>query len=322
MKQRVTQREIALEAGVDVSTVSLCLNAHPRIPQATRERVVAIATRLGYRRDPALSAIAASRWSKRRDDTGLVIAFVVDDLKRAEIELRLYLEGVRAQAEALGYRVEPFQLSRYPDVAGLQRVIRARGIRGCVIGQSRTRLPGELFTQPAAPSVLCGYLRDVPGDVVRPDLRLALVTLVNHLSEQFRRIACLLPIEPQLHSDRVILGAALATAKILPRGRLRVLPCPPTITPQALAELEAVAPEAVVTINERHAGVIAAKTGLAPGRLYTVHTLPPFDQKRGIDLRLSDVGRAAMNLLEIKLRHQPLAAEPFTQSLLVTPRLL
>ncbi len=322
MKNRVTQRDIAKEAGVDVSTVCLCLNGHPRISEQTRNRVRAIAERLGYRPDPALSAIAASRWSKNRSDTGRVLAFVADDLKAAEPELKLYLRGVCSRAEALGYRVDPFSLRDYPSADALNRVIRARGIRGMILGQSRHELPLELFDQSCVPEVHCGYLRDVPGDMVRPDLRMAMSKLLEKLLLNFDRIVCFLPVEKELRSDQVLLGAALAHARMSPKGRIRVLTPPPAFTKPHLEALCKLSPDAVVTINELQSAKITMNGRQGDAVVHTLHTLPPFEGKQGADLRLEDVGRASVSLLELKLRHQPLADESFGQNLLVEPSIL
>lgn len=262
-QSRVTQRDVGRAAGVDVSTVSLCLNGHPRIPEATRSRVLAVAAELGYRRDPALSAIAASRWSRTRDKTGLVIAFVVDDWNASEIELRLYLEGVRAQAEVLGYRIETLELTDYPRVEALHRVVRARSIRGIVTGQTRVELPQELFTGADVPVVHCGYLRDVPGDTVCPDLRAAVVQLAAALLRNDRRVACFLPAEPHLHSDQAILGAALALASPRKGKGFRTFHVAPTMPPRALEALRQWRPDEIITINEHQAARIEA-TGIVP----------------------------------------------------------
>ena len=112
MSGRVTQKEIARKAGVDASTVSLALAGHPRIPESTRAHIRQVAAELGYRPDPALSSIAAARWQGRRDAKGTALAFLADDLKTAEIELKLYLEGVRQQAGLLGYGIEARMASR------------------------------------------------------------------------------------------------------------------------------------------------------------------------------------------------------------------
>lgn len=52
----VTLREIALEAGVSVATVSRVFSAHPKISAQTRERVMTVAEALGYRSPPAQTA--------------------------------------------------------------------------------------------------------------------------------------------------------------------------------------------------------------------------------------------------------------------------
>lgn len=320
MSKRVTQRDIAKKAGVDVSTVCLSLNGHPRISEPTRANVLRMAKELGYRPDPALSAIASARWSQPTGDAGKVLAFVADDFQHAEIELRLVYDGVRAQAENLGYRAEPLSLKEYPSATSLRRVIRARGIRGIVVGQSRQDLPPSLFDESDVPVVHCGYLRDVPGDVVRPDLRSATANLIEHLSEDGLRVGCFLPIEPELRSDRVILGAALATARMLPRGRVKVMEVLPTFGSGVLDRFRHSEPDRIITLNEKFAARLVKEGGFIPKDIYTLHTLPPFQNKQGMDLRLPDVGRAGVNLLELKLRHQPLADEPFRQTLLVVPQ--
>jgi DNA-binding LacI/PurR family transcriptional regulator len=315
MKKRITQRDIAKKAGVDVSTVSLALSSHPRIPEVTRARIEAVAKELGYRPDPALSSIASARWKGRRDDKGTTLAFLVDDLKTAEIELKLYLDGVRQQADLLGYHVETFSLSDYPSPEALWRVIRTRGIRGTVIGQSRQKLPPALFKASVTPVVQCGFLREVEGEVVRPDLRLAVVETLTRLQETYQNIACFLPIEKGLHSDRIILGAVLVEAKMARRGIIRVLTVPPGPRAADLAALKAINPDAILTINEKHKALL--KTDCP---VFTLHTLPPFEGKQGMDLRLTEAGRAAVNLLEMKMRNLPLATAPYRQTLLIEPR--
>jgi DNA-binding LacI/PurR family transcriptional regulator len=46
-----TMKDVARQAGVDVSTVSLAINNDPRIRRETRERILAIASDLGYRKN-------------------------------------------------------------------------------------------------------------------------------------------------------------------------------------------------------------------------------------------------------------------------------
>ncbi|MBC7806843.1 MAG: LacI family DNA-binding transcriptional regulator [Akkermansiaceae bacterium] len=46
-----TMKDVARQAGVDVSTVSLAINNDPRIRRETRERILSIASDLGYRKN-------------------------------------------------------------------------------------------------------------------------------------------------------------------------------------------------------------------------------------------------------------------------------
>src|ERR1035437_9617752 len=60
-ERRVTLADVARKAGVHVTTVSLALRNHPRLPPHTRERIQALAKRLGYAPDPMLRALVAYR---------------------------------------------------------------------------------------------------------------------------------------------------------------------------------------------------------------------------------------------------------------------
>lgn len=321
MTRRITQRDIAREAGVDVSTVCLSLNGHPRIPAATRERITALALEMGYRPDPALSSIAMTRWQGRRDVKGLVIGFLGDPKADTEIEARIQEAGAREQAKALGYGLERFSIAAYPSPEKLAQVLRARGIRGLIVAQTRKQLDEDALRNLPVPFVRCGYLHPVEGDVVRPDLRAAVEGMVDHLLPRCAPLAFFLQLDRELHSDRVILGAALCCAA--ENKQIRVIQ---SEDPPAKRDFNALArakPGAVVVINERHAQSLR-KNGALPQKtpVYTLHTLPPFDGKQGMNLRMHEIGRIAVNLLEFKMRQLPWATPPFQQSLLIAPESL
>lgn len=321
-RHRVTFNNIAKEAGVDKSTVSLALSGHPRISAATKERVRAVAERLGYAPDPALSSLAAARWQGRRDHKGLVLAFVCDDLKKAEPELRAYLAGVKRQAALLGYGVEVFSLAAYPSAAALLRVVRQRNLRGMVIGQSRHDLPEELFAAGEPPRVECGFLRDVACDTVRPDLAAAVNLAWRRTGADGKRVVFYLELERGLHSDLAVLGAARALAESLGRRGPRVVVAwreegaEPEGMPTGLERAEV-----VIVINGKQrarllkTGAVAKDTPVVP-----LHVLPDERGVRGVDLRLEDAGRVAVNLLELKMRRVPLATAGFRQTVEVEPR--
>jgi DNA-binding LacI/PurR family transcriptional regulator len=323
MKERISQRDIARELGVDTSTVSLALRGHPRISAKTVQRVQETAERMGYRPDPALASIAASRWQGRRSVNGVVLAFLVDSRSDSEVELKLYEEGIRRQAELLGYGMTTFYWDEFPSVGAFWRVVQTRGIRGVLVGQSRAALDDGLFDEQVAPVVHCGFLREVEGEMVRPDLRLAVKETCRRLLERYQRVTCFLPIERELVSDHTILGAAYVAESVQGVDGISLVVASQQPQLSDFQALENSQPQAIITINERHAHLIRESQAIgADLPIYTLHTLPPFEGKRGMDLRLEAIGRGAVNLLEMKMRRLPLSTASFRQTLLIEPRWL
>src|SRR4051812_25070839 len=61
----MSTRRIAEMAGVSIATVSLALNDHPRIPDATRRRVRAAARRIGYKANTKVAELMGQIRSSR-----------------------------------------------------------------------------------------------------------------------------------------------------------------------------------------------------------------------------------------------------------------
>lgn len=66
----ITIKEVALQAGVSVSTVSRALNGYPDVNSQTRDKIKKIATKLGY--SPNKSAQILS--SKKKNNVGIIIS--------------------------------------------------------------------------------------------------------------------------------------------------------------------------------------------------------------------------------------------------------
>lgn len=136
--QRVTLKQIGDATGVSTMTVSLALRDHARIPEATRTRIRAVAEKLGYRPDPALSALTAYRHEKQTVRDYRTLAFLTsfptaDGWKRHLYSAR-YFEGAAARAQALGYHIEPFWLKQ-PGLTSrrIVQILEARGIKGLLL---------------------------------------------------------------------------------------------------------------------------------------------------------------------------------------------
>lgn len=138
MIQRVTLRDIATEVGVHYSTVSMALRDNPRISKDVKDKIKAVAERLGYVPDAALSALNAYRKAKLQAHYQSTIAWI--DNWSGQYRLRdqptfdEYFRGASERARELGYNVEEFSLKRdnlTPDQ--LSRILRNRGIRGLLL---------------------------------------------------------------------------------------------------------------------------------------------------------------------------------------------
>jgi LacI family transcriptional regulator len=91
----VTVRDVARESGVSISTVSRALAEPERVAPETRDRVVAVARRLGYRPNRAASGLRAGR-------TG-ALGLVVPDLENPYFAS--VTKGVQARARQTGHAV-------------------------------------------------------------------------------------------------------------------------------------------------------------------------------------------------------------------------
>jgi DNA-binding LacI/PurR family transcriptional regulator len=140
MSNGVTMKSIAAQAGVTQATVSMCLANNPRIPPATRERIQAVAKKLGYHPNPYVSTLMRIRRQgkplKDRPALALVCAQRTAQGWRDHPSptIRLMREGALQRATLRGYRAEEFWLHR--DGMSNDRfseMLHARGIQAMLI---------------------------------------------------------------------------------------------------------------------------------------------------------------------------------------------
>jgi DNA-binding LacI/PurR family transcriptional regulator len=140
VQPKATLEDVARCAGVHRTTVSLSLRDHPRIPPATRERVKAIAARLGYRINPLVSALMQSRRTGKPVKHA-TLAYVTNYPTRygwlPEYHDRPnFFPGAAERAKELGYKLEHFWLAE-PGMSPRRfcDMLSARGIHGLIIGR-------------------------------------------------------------------------------------------------------------------------------------------------------------------------------------------
>ena len=132
LDRRVTFADVAREAKVHPTTVSMAMRNHPRLPLETRQRIQEIAKDMGYRPDPAVQALVAYRRRVKASRMPSTIAYVTTDA-RHETPL------------ATGYRVldtQPFGLKR------LKAYLRERDVGRLTIKKRGTAVvPEQLRAQ-------------------------------------------------------------------------------------------------------------------------------------------------------------------------------
>lgn len=133
-----TMKDVANEAGVARSTVSLALRNDRSIPRATRSRIFAAAAKLGYKTNPLVSALMTSLHARRTRPKHTVLAYVTADPEdapwrtyRVFLELR---EGAEQRARELGYELQEMPLRAPGMTPGrFTQILRARGVIGLLI---------------------------------------------------------------------------------------------------------------------------------------------------------------------------------------------
>lgn len=139
MENPVSLQQIALHLGVSKGTVSLALRNHTRISAATRARVHEVARVLGYRPNPAVAAWMSHRRRVAPKTSGESIVFLnswpdPDEWRRSPWFTR-FEDGVRTRAKQLGFGFEAIWLGEPGMTAQrISNILRARGVRGLVIG--------------------------------------------------------------------------------------------------------------------------------------------------------------------------------------------
>ncbi len=137
-ERRITLADVALRADVHVTTVSLALRNHPRLPAATRERIQALAKKMGYAPDPFLRALVAYRGKMMPRRNPPTLAYVTNwntrwGWKRVTAHPDFYA-GAERKARELGFNLDHFWM-REPDLthSRLNQILCARGINGIII---------------------------------------------------------------------------------------------------------------------------------------------------------------------------------------------
>jgi len=134
-KKRSTIIDVAREAGVSKSTVSLAMKNSPLLAQATLKHVQKVARKLHYRPNMLFSVMGSGNRLKKKNIDSLPIAFLYDDkenLTRKNLPDFSFLPDI---ASKYGYVVEPFNLREFNSAEEVEKVLYHRGHVAVIIGR-------------------------------------------------------------------------------------------------------------------------------------------------------------------------------------------
>ena len=201
MKPRTTQADVARQAGVHVTTVSLALRNSPRLPLATREKLQNLAHQLGYRPDPDLCALVAYRKSSQRSKQMARLAYVTHsggrwDWKKAPAHAEFFT-GANNRAPELGYEIEHFWLGE-PGLTSrrLSDILFSRGITGVIFASHWNADEGlHDFDWARFSTVTIDFLPHIPAiHTVTNDQRLMIQVAMRRIrTSGYRRIGLVIP---------------------------------------------------------------------------------------------------------------------------------
>ncbi len=191
----VTIKDVAREAGVGLGTVSRVINNHRDVNEASREKVLAVIERLGYRPDLLARSMRAGM--------SHTLAFVVRDFTGAT--LSALADAVQNEVDSYGFSL--FVASSYHDptreLAMLQR-FKARRVDGIIVATSSETDPELLaeLIRPGPPIVLLDRAKPERLDKVQADHASGVGFAVTHLAALGHRRIALITGEPDLFPTR------------------------------------------------------------------------------------------------------------------------
>lgn len=178
MRQHITIKDIARIAGVSTSTVSRALSNSPELSEQTRQRILEICRREGYR----VNALARSLICNKTNVIGLIVPEVTNPFY-AELSL-----GIETHARSLGYNVILCNGQNDTKVTEeLFGFLISHQVDGIILASSQQDA-GTMIQKlaPRLPTVLLGTPALVSGDEVNSvciDNLAAAVWAAEHLLE-------------------------------------------------------------------------------------------------------------------------------------------
>jgi len=317
---RTTMKDVALKVGVHPTTVSLALRNSSQLPLATRQRIQAVARKMGYHQDPMLSALVAYRDNVSLHKSQPEIAMIFDfqspgELAQAAPSYRHFLTGATRKAEELGYKIQPCFFegpSRLAEGRRIGRILVSRGVKGAILCAFRPITTGFEFDwdQFSVVQIESQHLA-LPLHNVSTDQLMMAREAVRRLAQRgYRRIGIAVGRDEEIYLDHAFTMGFYGEASLHPELKL----APVLVLPNGEA-LEKIAPtlrqwirrhriEAIISNWNSIPAVLAASRarGTPDPALIVLGLTPDQSQFDGIMQRDTEVGERAMEQLAMLLK--------------------
>lgn len=303
---KVTLRHIAERIGCSRSTVSYALRNSPGVSKDTRDRVLAIASEMGWKPNAELNLQMATirkvTTSKRSPTIAIIINMSAEELKGHKAP-GLQMEGAKARAKELGFAVDEFNLADNPlSPKRLKGILKARGIDGIVfMGTIVPEMPEEVLRVGTDFTCAVSGIRypSLPFHVTVPDfLAAGRSTILEILAQGFKRPGVIISATTDRELNWGFSGGVFTgLMEVTKADRLPILFIeyeePPGRTMDWLNEHR---PDSIVTLDTAHTkGVLQGADMDLP--CFSLDWYPNHDVRGGMDLMQYDVGKAAVDLV-------------------------
>ena len=271
---------------------------------------------MGYRPDPVLSSIAASRWRGNGKNKRLTFAFISQFRKPHAGVDWINLSGAEARAAEFGCRIDKFTLEEYSNSSALQRVLVTRGLKGLIVApffdsNPQLTLDWNKFcavsigitpfqpllhavTHDVFDAILIAWRRAVAYGYQRPGLVIPLHSLPSHVDDDENRQAAALILQQQCRPHN----------RIPPLIYSLQAPYATTVK-KVLHWYQRWKPDAIIGFNGAMKDILMKEGNLRiPGQVgfAQLTTLPDMLDTAGIREPAEDIGKASVDLLLLTLR--------------------
>lgn len=303
---QVSMRDIAAEAKVSVSTVSLAMKNSARISVETKERVMRIAERLGYRPDPRVAELMEHLRMERSNRLSSCIAVLIPELDSDEVKnyhpLNMNILGMQEQAALAGFDLDLLYLKKMnASLSRIRGILKARGIKGVILAPFRSGVGHLEMDFDGFSAATAGYSITRPNlNRACPNYLLMMDELLEHLcSLGYRRIGFIMTYHKGGTGHKLFSSSFLYyQSEIDSKDRIPILPLR-DISDEGIRQwMEKYRPEVIISSGEIYQRIrelgfrIPEDLGFASLDL----SEPPYDAA-GMHHRHRQVGRETIKLV-------------------------